>query len=156
MTREALVFSIRYSFYLETMQAALYNRIDRLLNFAQIMLGSAIFAAYGSLTMFGAVVTAISAISFVWQPGKTAMLCELQSRAMKKLISLTYTAPDEQLNAEFLRAQEGDSPSLGLLRDAAHKRTLISLGRSQEASTIRMSFVESAVAWFAGDLPKDV
>lgn len=60
-------FNIRYSFHIETMQATLYSRLDRLMSFVQIMLGSAIFAAYGSLPLFGAVVACISAISFVWQ-----------------------------------------------------------------------------------------
>ncbi|QLO37340.1 hypothetical protein HV213_16720 [Klebsiella sp. RHBSTW-00484] len=155
MTRETTIFNIRYSFYIETMQATFFNRMDRMLTFIQIMLGSAIFAAYGSIPLFGAVVAAISVISFVWQPGRVSMLCEVQSRKMKQLINLPASYSDEELHVAYLRAEEGDNPTLGLFRDAAHKRTLISFGRYSEAKAIRLSPVEKIMSWLAGDLPKD-
>lgn len=155
MTRESTLFNIRYSFHIETMQATLYNRLDRLMSLAQIMLGSAIFAAYGSLPLFGAVVACISAASFVWQPGKAAMLCEVQAKKMKELISKPSDFSTEELHAAYLKAEEGDNPTLGLLRDAAYKRTLIVLDRSKEASAIRLSLPEKVTAFLAGDLPKD-
>lgn len=155
MTRESTLFNIRYSFHIETMQATLYSRLDRLMSFVQIMLGSAIFAAYGSLPLFGAVVACISAISFVWQPGKAAMLCEVQAKKMKELINKPSNFSAEELHAAYLRAEEGDNPTLGLLRDAAHKRALIALGRSQESMAIQLTPFEKIAALFAGDLPKD-
>ncbi|MHA1086870.1 hypothetical protein [Enterobacter ludwigii] len=155
MTRDTTLFNIRYSFHIETMQATFYNRLDKLLTFIQIMLGSAIFASFGSLPLFGAAVAATSAASFVWQPGKAAMLCDNQSRKMKELINKPKSVPDEELHSAYLRAEEGDNPTLGLLRDAAHKRALIALGRSSEAKKITLSFPEKVTAWFAGDLPKD-
>lgn len=155
MTRDSTLFNIRYSFHIETMQATFYNRLDKLLTFAQIMLGSAIFASYGSMPLFGAVVAVISVASFVWQPVKTAMLCEIQSKKMKELISKPADFSNEDLHAAYLKAEESDNPTLGLLRDAAHKRTLIALGRSPEARGITLSLPEKVTAWFAGDLPKD-
>lgn len=155
MTRETTLFNIRYSYHIETMQATFYSRLDKLLTFVQLMLGSAIFASYGSLPLFGASVAAISAASFVWQPGKVAMLCEYQSKKMKELISCPASCSDEDLHAAYLRAEEGDNPTLGLLRDAAYKRALIALNRSSEAQKITLNFQEKAAAWFAGDLPKD-
>lgn len=155
MARETTIFNIRYSFYIETMQATFFNRMDRLLTFLQIMLGSAIFAAYGSIPLFGAVVAAISVISFVWQPGRVSMLCEVQSRKMKELINLPASYSDEDLHTAYLRAEQSDNPTLGLFRDAAHKRTLISVGRYAEAKAIRLNFFEKIVSWLAGDLPKD-
>ena len=137
------------------MQATFYNRLDRFMSFAQIMLGSAIFAAYGSLPIFGAVVAGISAISFVWQPGKAAMLCEVQAKKMKELINKPSSFSDEELHAAYSKAEEGDTPTLGLLRDAAYKRALIALGRSSEAMDIRLSIPEKIASWLAGDLPKD-
>jgi hypothetical protein len=137
------------------MQATFYNRLDKFLTFAQIMLGSAIFAAYGSIPLFGAVVAAISVVSFVWQPGKTAMLCEVQAKKMKELINKSSSTSVEELHAAYIRAEEGDSPTLGLLRDAAYKRTLIALNRGDEAKRIILSTSEKICAWFSGDLPKD-
>lgn len=155
MTRDSIAFNIRYSFHIETMQATFYNRLDKFLTFVQIMLGSAIFAAYGSIPLFGAVVAAISAVSFVWQPGKAAMLCEVQAKKMKELINKPSTISVEDLHAAYLRAEEGDTPTLGLLRDAAHKRALIALNRGDEAKKILLSRTEKIFAWFSGDLPKD-
>lgn len=155
MTRESTLFNIRYSFHIESMHATFYNRLDRFLSFAQIMLGSAIFAAYGSLPIFGAVVACISAISFVWQPGKAAMVCEVQAKKMKELINKPSIFSDEDLHTAYLKAEEGDTPTLGLLRDAAYKRALIAVGRSSDSLEIRLSVPEKIAAWLAGDLPKD-
>ncbi|KMK43642.1 hypothetical protein [Pluralibacter gergoviae] len=155
MPRESTLFNIRYSFHIEAMQATLYNRIDKLLTFAQILLGSAIFASYGSLPLFGALVAVISVASFVWQPGKAAMLCDIQSKKMKELIGKPVSFSDGELHSSYLKAQEGDNPTLGLLRDPAHKRALIAVGRSSEAKAIALSLPEKVAAWLAGDLPKD-
>ncbi len=155
MTRELTLFNIRYSFHIEMMQATYYSRLDKLLTFAQIILGSAIFASYGSLPLFGATVAAISVISFVWQPGKAAILCEMQSRKMKELINKPSDISDAELHAAYIRAEETDNPTIGLLRDAAHKRALIAMGRTPEAKEIALSYPERVAAWFAGDLPKD-
>lgn len=155
MTRETTLFNIRYSFHIETMQATFYNRVDKFLTFTQIILGSAIFASYGSLPLLGATVAAISTASFVWQPGKAAMLCDIQSRRMKELISKPANFSDEDLHAAYIKAEESDNPTIGLLRDAAYKRALISLDRSSEAKMITLSIPEKITAWFASDLPKD-
>ncbi|MCW2103745.1 UNVERIFIED_ORG: hypothetical protein M2402_000891 [Rahnella aquatilis] len=154
MTRDKTVFHIRYSFHIETMQATLFNRLDRLLTFAQILLGSAIFASYGNIPLFGAIVAVISVTSFVWQPGKAAMLCDIQSKKMKELISKPDSFSDLELHAAYTKAEETDNPTLGLLRDAAYKRTLIALGRNSESLLIELTFLEKITAWLSGDLPK--
>ncbi|WP_141234344.1 hypothetical protein [Serratia fonticola] len=154
MTRDTTVFHIRYSFHIETMHATLYNRLDKLLTFAQILLGSTIFATLGNLTLLGALVTLMAAISFVWQPGKAAMLYEIQAKKMKELITKTDTFSDSELHFAYIKAEETDNPTLGLLREAAHKRALITQGRESESALIKLSLSEKVVAWFAGDLPK--
>ncbi|HAX5209050.1 TPA: hypothetical protein JZG45_003902 [Escherichia coli] len=155
MTRESLLIKIRYSFHIETMQETFYNRLDRCFIFIQIILGSAIFASFGSLPLLGAIVTVISVASFVWQPGKTAILCSMQARKMKTLINKAPDLSDEELRAAFINAEESDNPTSGLLRDAAYKRALIALGYSSEAVSITLTMSEKMAAWFAGDLPKD-
>lgn len=152
MTRDTTVFHIRYSFHLETMHATFYSRVDKLLTFAQIMLGSTIFATFGNLALLGALVTTMAAISFVWQPGKAAMLYEIQAKKMKELITKPDTLSDSELHSAYTRAEETDNPTLGLLRDAAYNRTLIVSGR--ESELIKLSLPEKIASWFAGDLPK--
>lgn len=154
MTRDTTIFHIRYSFHVETMHATFYNRLDRLLTFSQIMLGSAIFATYGNLVLFGAAVTAISVISLVWQPGKAAVLYEIQSKKMKELITNLSNFSDSELLAAYSKVEETDNPTLGLLRDAAHKRALIALDRTDESADIKLNSFEKITAYLAGDLPK--
>ncbi|EOW4542477.1 hypothetical protein ACUHRZ_001355 [Raoultella planticola] len=155
MTRESTLFNIRYSFHIETMQATLYNRADKFLTFAQILLGSAIFADYGSLPIFGACVASISIASFVWQPGKMALLHEIQAKKMKALTTLPASISDDDLYASYQRAEETDNPTLGLLRDAAYKRAWIAMGHPEESKKVTLTVAEKITAWLAGDLPKD-
>ncbi|MEW7001349.1 hypothetical protein M5585_19110 [Serratia ureilytica] len=82
------------------------------------------------------------------------MLCEAQSKKMKELITKPDSTSDSELHAAYVKAEETDNPMLGLLRDAAYIRTLIVLGRSSEAISVKLSFIQKAAAWFAGDLPK--
>ncbi|CAI0891940.1 Uncharacterised protein [Serratia fonticola] len=152
MTRDTTVFHIRYSFHIETMHATLYNRLDKLLTFAQILLGSTIFATMGNLAFLGALVTVMAIISFVWQPGKAAMLYEIQAKKMKELITKPDTLSDSELHSAYTKAEETDNPTLGLLRDAAYNRALIVSGR--ESELVKLSLPEKVAAWFAGDLPK--
>ncbi|EPY4252841.1 TPA: hypothetical protein L9P67_002307 [Klebsiella pneumoniae] len=155
MTREATLFNIRYSFHIETMQATLYNRVDKFLTFAQILLGSAIFADYGSLPLFGACVATISIVSFVWQPGKMALLHETQAKKMKALTTMPASISDDDLYASYQKAEETDNPTLGLLRDAAYKRAWIAMGHPEESKKVTLTVAEKIFAWLAGDLPKD-
>ncbi|KFC07027.1 hypothetical protein GTGU_02148 [Trabulsiella guamensis ATCC 49490] len=74
---------------------------------------------------------------------------------MKELINKPSGFSDEELHSAYLRAEESDNHTLGLLRDAAHKRALIASGCSAEAKALSLSFPEKIAAWFAGDLPKD-
>ncbi|WP_447881298.1 hypothetical protein [Serratia fonticola] len=152
MTRDTTVFHIRYSFHIETMHATLYNRLDKLLTFAQILLGSTIFATMGNLAFLGALVTVMAIISFVWQPGKAAMLYEIQAKKMKELITKPDTLSDSELHSAYTKAEETDNPTLGLLRDAAYNRALIVSRR--ESELVKLSLPEKVAAWFAGDLPK--
>ncbi|MGP2733844.1 hypothetical protein [Serratia bockelmannii] len=154
MTRDDIVFHIRYSFHIETMHATLYSRLDKLLTFGQILLGSIIFATFGNLSLLGALVTVFSIASFVWQPGKAALLHEIQAKKMKELITTPADISESELHSRYLKVEETDNPTLGLLRDAAYKRTLIALGRSAESKNIRLTFPEKIVSWFAGDLPR--
>lgn len=160
MTRESLMINIRYSFQLETMQATLCNRLDRCFAFVQIILGSVIWASYSFLPphilpLLGAIITVISVAGFALQPGRTAILCDIQARKMKALLSVPHDLPDEDLRVAFLKTEEGDNPVFGILRDAAYKRALTALGYASDAKLITLTLAEKIVAWMAGDLPKD-
>ena len=154
MTREEVVFRANYSYFIETMHATLYGRIDKLITFTQLLLGSAVFASLGNPIYIGAIIAVVSAVSFTWQFAKSAMVCETQAIKMKSLIGKTSLFSDDELLSGYLRAEETDSPVLGVLRDAAQKRTHIVLGQYEQASKIKLTVMESFVSWLAGDCPK--
>ena len=137
------------------MLCTLYGRIDRVLAFIQILLGSAALASAGSPTLIGAAVAFISAYMFVWQPAKSALLCDLQAKKMKALMGTYENLDDDDFHRKYLEAQEADSPNIGSLRDAALKRAYIVLGRSDDARAIKLSRYQSLLSIAAGDFPRD-
>ncbi|MEX6381592.1 hypothetical protein ACON3F_04875 [Providencia hangzhouensis] len=155
MTQESLNFKIHNSFFIETMHATLLNRLDKILIFLQIVLGSAVFASYGNTPLFGFLITVLAVISFVWQPSKAAFAHDLQAKKMKLLITNQNTFTEIELLKEYSRAEETDNPTIGLLLSAAHKRALIATGYNEEARKIKLTKSESITAWLAGDLPPD-
>ncbi|MEQ5184094.1 hypothetical protein ABN222_06135 [Providencia alcalifaciens] len=155
MAQESLNFKIHNSFFIETMHATLLNRLDKILIFLQIILGSAVFAAYGSSPLFGFLITVIAAFSFVWQPAKSALAHDLQAKKMKTLITNQSTFTDADLLAKYSKAEETDNAVIGSLLSAAHKRALIAIGHTAAANKITLTPVEKLFAWLAGDLPPD-
>lgn len=155
MNREELIRRTHYSFYLETMLSTFYGRADRIMTFAQLLLGSAVFASFGNAVAVGAAIAAISAISFTWQPAKSAIICDMQARKMKAIINTYEQMDDETFCREYLKAEETDSPNIGSLRDPAMKRTYIVLANDEEARKIKLTFFQSLVGHFSGDCPKD-
>lgn len=151
MEREQLIFNIRYSAVLNQMQATLLNRIDRLVNLFLLVFGSAVAADLGSNLFFGLSVAMLSAFSFVWQPGKSAMLYDIQAKGYTTLHSSDSLLSLDDLNAEYQRLQMSDPQEIGSLRDAAFKRAAISLQREDDTTLSRW---QSLIAWLAGDIPK--
>ena len=151
MEREQLIFNIRYSAVLNQMQATLLNRIYRLVNLFLLVFGSAVAADLGSNLFFGLSVAMLSAFSFVWQPGRAAMLYDIQAKGYTALHSNSSPLSTDDLNSEFQRLQMNDQQEIGSLRDAAFKRAAIPLQREDDTTLSRW---QSLIAWLAGDLPK--
>lgn len=155
MNREELIRRTHYSFFLETMLTTFYGRIDRILTFTQLLLGSAVFASFGNPVVIGAAVAVISALSFTWQPAKSALLCDIQAKKMKAILNICEQLDDDAFHREYMKAEEGDSPCVGALRDPALKRAYIVLANSEEARKIKLTPFQSLLAHFSGDRPKD-
>ncbi|EHJ8971138.1 hypothetical protein G6S35_003088 [Salmonella enterica] len=154
MNREDIMFRIHYSCFLEEMHARLFNRLDRWISFILILLGSFVFASSGNPVYIGCAVAVLSALSFIWQFPRSAVNCEHQAKVMKHLIHTADTFPDTELLIAFTDAQEGDSPTIGYLRDPAYKRALIATGRQDEAAVIRLSICSKFISYLAGDCPE--
>ena len=141
-------FDIRYSFHLETMHATLCNRIDRMLTFSQLVLGSSVFANVEHAAIIGALMAVLAALSFVYQFGASAMKAGIQAKNYKAM--LYSDDSEDELKARFVACQDNDSDAFGVLRNAAHIRASIAC---EIADSYRLSSFEKFAAWLAGDLP---
>ena len=146
-----VLFNLRYSFHFNTMQATLLARLDKLLSFTLLLLGSAVAASLGWQTALGVVVTTLSAIQFVWQPGRASMLAERQAAAYRTLLGQTSQLDTTQLQQSYQQLQQSDPAEIGSLRDPAFKRAAIALDLED---TIALTPWQRFMAWLAGDLPK--
>ena len=141
-------FDIRYSFHLENMHATLCSRIDRVLAFSQLVLGSSVFANVEHAAIIGALMAVLAALSFVYQFGASAMKAGIQAKNYKAML---YSDENEdELKARFIACQDNDSDAFGVLRNAAHIRASIAC---EIADSYRLSSFEKFAAWLAGDLP---
>lgn len=146
-----VLFNLRYSFHLNTMQATLLARLDKLLSFTLLLLGSAVAASFGWQAALGFIVAALSAIQFVWQPGRASMLAERQAAAYRTLLGQTSQLDTIQLQQSYQQLQQSDPAEIGSLRDPAFKRAVIALDLED---TIALTPWQRIMAWLAGDLPK--
>lgn len=153
MTRDDLEFDIHYSYFIEKMNYTLLNRIDKGITLIYIVLGFSVFAPFSTMFLFGVAVAVLSVLQLVYQFGQEAGLSKEQMRQYKRLLVEFSTLPDEELRAKFLKIQDADSNPWRSLQDAAFKRTCITLGRKDDTE---ISFIHSAIAWFAGDLPRTI
>jgi hypothetical protein len=156
MSREELIRQTYYSFFYETMLSTFYGRVDRILNFVLLLLGSAVFASFGDPIFIGAVIAVVSSVLFVWQPAKSALLCDIQAKKMKSLIYAHVKMDDDLFHQQYREVQETDSPNIGALRDPAMKRAYIATAHDDESRKIKLSAYQRLLSHLAGDCPKDV
>ncbi|MEC5321491.1 hypothetical protein VSX61_21585 [Brenneria populi subsp. brevivirga] len=151
MTRDDLEFDINYSYFIEKMNYTFLNRIDKGITLILIILGFSVFAPFSNMFIFGVIVALLSVLQLVYQFGQESGLSKEQMRQYKKLLIEFSSLTDDELRSGYLKIQDADSNPLRSLQDAAFKRTCIALGRDDET---RLSLFQSAIAWFAGDLPQ--
>lgn len=149
MKDQDLLFNIRYTFHLETMQATLCGRIDRAMSIGQIFLGAMCAGFIWLAPLAGVIIALLSAVSLVCQFGARAVRAEQQARSAKNL--LAFDGDEEELKRRFLAVQENDSEIFGALRNAAHIRASIALGIPDDHP---LTSFEKVCSWLAGDKPR--
>ncbi|UMB78877.1 hypothetical protein FXN80_10940 [Dickeya fangzhongdai] len=153
MSRDDIIFDMHYSYHLELMNGTLMGRMDKLISLVLMVLGGAAFASFANSLFFGASVATVSAIQFVFQPGNKSGLSLEHAKKYLQLISLEQTIEsDAELLKRFIELQSLDNLPLGMLKNAAYKRTAIKLNLQDE--TEPLTFMERIFAWLSGDLPE--
>ncbi|MND21541.1 hypothetical protein D3C80_119070 [compost metagenome] len=151
MVRHELKFVLHYSHAIEVMHARFLARIDRLLTFFQIVLGSAVFARLDGTMWYGLVMVVLATGSFVWQPAMTSLRFAKRGENYARLIINETTMTDEELRAALSEAAEDMPAELGVLTNPAHIRASIEIGCQP---TTKLTFWETVAAFIAGDVPR--
>ncbi len=128
MPRHKLNFDLHYGHAIEMMHARFLARIDRLLTFAQILLGSAVFAGADGTMWYGLVVAILATGSFVWQPAMSSLRFSKRGEHYAQLIINEPTMSDDELRAALSKAAEDMPSELGVLTNPAHMRACIEIG----------------------------
>ncbi|GAA4493366.1 hypothetical protein [Pseudaeromonas paramecii] len=151
MKRDDLQFQLSYSYFMESMHARLYSRVDKLLTFAQLVLGSSVFASFGENWFLGLALVILSAISFVWQPAAKSHVYAGRADNYAKLMYRADELTDQELESQLTSTVEDIFDEVGALTSAAYMRAAIQLGRQCDT---KLSGIEKVLAWLAGDLPR--
>ncbi|WP_428945286.1 hypothetical protein ACQK5W_04195 [Pantoea sp. FN060301] len=153
MERWELEYSIYLSHYKEKMYATLTGRIDKAINFALILTGSAVFANFGGNMFFGAAVASLAALSFVGEFSRKSSEALRMSKEYHQLIinKGDYTEPD--LSKAFSELNKTDSPVWNCLSVAARNRTNLALYGKEKSHLEEYNTFDSIMSWLAGDKP---
>jgi len=151
MVSHELKFLLHYSHAIEVMHARFLARIDRILTFFQIVLGSAVFAEIDGTMWYGFLMVVLATGSFVWQPAMSSLRFAKRGENYARLIILEPTMSDEELRAALSKETEDVPFELGVLTNPAHMRASIEIGSSP---TITLTFMEKVAAFIAGDVPR--
>lgn len=151
MVRYELNYQLRYSHTIEEMHKRYLERWDLILNFLQIVLGSAVFADFGGNVVFGLMLVILSTVSFVWQPGKASLLFAKRAEYYARLIINESSLTDEELRNALCEAAEGAPSEYGVLTKPAEFRAAYALGSKPTGD---LTICETIAAFIAGDVPR--
>lgn len=95
----------------------------------------------------------LSVATFISQPGNKAAEAANQAKQYQAFRLHIKSMPLTEAQEEYAKIQAGDSAVLGALCNAAEFGELVRLGASPP---FKLSIREKCLAWFAGDLPRQI
>lgn len=148
MSREEMCQQIYYSYRLENMFSKITGRIDRLLSFFILLLGSSVIASYGNPVFIGLSVAGISALKLSFAFEAASGNAKKQSARYLRL----FNTSDQVISANELRdkmadIQDDDGHVWEVLINPAWLKTCSHLGIH---STIKLSRRERIISIIAG------
>lgn len=153
MERWELEYSICLCHYKEKMYATLTGRIDKSINFALLLTGSAVFADFGSNMFFGAMVACLSALSFVGEFGRKSSEASRISKEYHQLFISKDKLTDESLANAFEELNKNDSTVWNCLSVAARNRARLALYGPKKFILEDYKTFDGIMSWLAGDKP---
>ncbi|MHA0949548.1 hypothetical protein [Enterobacter ludwigii] len=150
MSREEILDRVLFSHYFEKMFSTLTGRIDRLLSFLSLFLGSSIVADIGSPVWSGISIAMISALQMTFQFGKSSEHSRKQAKQYQVLFTTAFKLSDDELFNKMLEIEDGDFEPWAILHNPAILRTRIHLSIAPDQHEQSLNLIERITARIAG------
>lgn len=152
MNRAQLLYQIYYSYRLHSMFSVLLGRIDKILSFLLLLLGSSVIGNLGNQVFIGISIAVITSIRMAFSFEKASESARKQAiNYLNLYTSKALTLPEKQLTEELMNTQVSDSNVWISIVNAAEIRTRLTFGEPIE---VKLSFWEKFMSFISGDLPK--
>ncbi|ENX4473609.1 hypothetical protein ACFO72_004580 [Enterobacter roggenkampii] len=150
MSREDVLDRVLLSHYFEEMFSTSTGRIDRLLSFLSLFIGSSIVADTGSPVWSGISIAMISALQMTFQFGKSSEHSRKQAKQHQVLFTTAFKLSDDELFNKMLEIEDGDFEPWAILHNPAMLRTRIHLSVAHDQHEQRLNLIERITARIAG------
>lgn len=143
MNREHQAYQIFYSHLLESMTSRFYGRVNKILSFLLVVLGSTVISNHFNPTFMGILIAVISGLNIACSFGASAELARVQSsRYLRLFNSLHAIKSDEELMQQLMKIQEDDkipNPVIAKLAEREAGKTFSDF-RMQDAPSRKEKF----------------
>lgn len=154
MSREDLIDRILYSYHFEKLFCTLTGRIDRILQFSLLLLGSSVISKTGNPIYVGLAIAFITALQMAYQYGKSSEHSRKQARQYQKLFTDSFELEEAEIKTRLQEIEDSDFSPWMILSQPAILRTRIQQGIQPDEYEPRLTTLEKIIAWLAGDLPQ--
>lgn len=125
--RDSLRYNVIYPFHVEKMTERFNRRLDNLIAFVLILLGTAVVGSLGNSVCVGLAVAAFSASQLVWRFGEKAGQAGAQMKRYELLLFEFDTLDDASVKARLNALSAQDSTPLTSLENIATRNAIIYL-----------------------------
>ncbi|ECH8186127.1 hypothetical protein RF23_005193 [Salmonella enterica subsp. houtenae] len=148
MNREELLYQILYSHNLEKLYGTLTGRIDKILSFCLLLLGSAVVASTGHPVATGLFIAGITALRMAFRFEAASEHARRQSGAWLKLFNTQHqTLSNDELLCAVTALQEADSVVWSVL---IRPSMVLTQSEQGKALTEKLTTSEKLFAFFSG------
>ncbi|NHH86533.1 hypothetical protein [Cobetia sp. MB87] len=148
---QKLEYDVVYSLHVEKMTERFNRRLDNLITFGLILLGSAIAGSLGNSVLIGILVATFSASQLVWRFGEKAGHAAAQMKRYEQLLSEFNALDDDSVRAGLNALSAQDSTPLTSLENIATRNAIIYLGWYE--NDLGLTRLEQVLGFFCGATP---
>lgn len=143
MSREETIFAIYYSHELQRITSVATGRIDKVLTFFLLLLGSSVMASAGNPVFIGFCVAIIAALQNAFKFCAKSESSRSRSQVYLNLFTVSETLTNEELSTRFIDTQQNDATAWSSMENIAEYRSEMTL---KGDSSIKLSAFEKLIS----------